>query len=296
MSLVKTALAVALLTLWRSVGWASPTSIKIPDPVAKNRPAATLYRPSKSDSFQRPLVILLHGAPSTGGLEDWYFGLSALVESRDFSLLIPEGTKNSWGLQFWNATDSCCDDERSGVDDVRYLFRLLERVARDYGYDPSRVYLVGHSAGGFMANRLACEAGGKFAAIATLAGGTFKDPRRCKDQAPVSYLQIHAENDGQVPYVGDASTAGGVETVRQWVRRNQCQLETPQGRRMDLVSSIRGADSTEKIYGECQSGTEVRLWTIQRAEGLFYLPHVPDWQKGAVSQILDFFFAHRIHN
>ena len=39
--------------------------------------------------------------------------------------------------------------------------------------DPQRIYVVGHSNGGFMSYRLACTRADRIAAIVSLAGATF---------------------------------------------------------------------------------------------------------------------------
>jgi membrane protein implicated in regulation of membrane protease activity len=56
------------------------------------------------------------------------------------------------------------------VDDSTYLHRLLDAVKSAYRVDPTRVYFVGHSNGGFMAYRMACEHATEITAIVSLAG------------------------------------------------------------------------------------------------------------------------------
>ena len=51
------------------------------------------------------------------------------------------------------------------MDDVAFLTLLVADVAKAYAVDPNRVYAAGHSNGGIMALRLACEASDVFAAV-----------------------------------------------------------------------------------------------------------------------------------
>lgn len=54
------------------------------------------------------------------------FGFSELVDRFGFLYAFPDGTENSMGKRFWNATEVCCDREGSGVDDVAYLVLLRQ--------------------------------------------------------------------------------------------------------------------------------------------------------------------------
>ncbi len=43
-----------------------------------------------------------------------------------------------------------------GVDDTEYLVNLIDKIASSYPIDREKVYIFGHSNGGFMAHRMAC--------------------------------------------------------------------------------------------------------------------------------------------
>src|SRR5690606_19654583 len=101
-----------------------------------------------------PLVVLLHGYGSSAVQQERYFNLTPESDRRGFLYAIPDGTTDRDGKRFWNATEACCDFYDSGVDDAAYLDRLLDTVTSAYSVDAARVYLVGHSNGGFMAYRM----------------------------------------------------------------------------------------------------------------------------------------------
>lgn len=77
------------------------------------------------------------------------------------------------------------------------------KTNRENKIDPKRVYVIGHSNGGFMAHRLACDASEQITAIASLAGATFYDQSKCDPKKPVSIIEIHALNDKTVRYDGN---------------------------------------------------------------------------------------------
>ena len=71
---------------------------------------AVLFLPDGADLTEPlPLVVLLHGYSSNAFEADLYFGFSELVDEGGFGLLLPDGTTDATGLQFWNATPECCD-------------------------------------------------------------------------------------------------------------------------------------------------------------------------------------------
>jgi polyhydroxybutyrate depolymerase len=121
----------------------------------------TVVVPSSYDGSPTPLVVLLHGYGASAVLQDIYFGLSALAESRGFVLALPDGTLDTSGRRFWNAGDACCDFGEAEVDDVGYLTSVLDELEASYAIDPKRVFFVGHSNGGFMSYRMACDLAGR---------------------------------------------------------------------------------------------------------------------------------------
>src|SRR5437016_4268465 len=125
-----------------------PSALIVARPYDSNIPAAYHGQPT-------PLLILLHGFGQNGFVQNAYFGLNQLSEDKGFLLAFPDGTRSSQGQRFWNATDACCDLDGSGVDDVAYLNAVIDDMERLYNVDKKRVYLTGHSNGGFMSHRMA---------------------------------------------------------------------------------------------------------------------------------------------
>ena len=119
------------------------------------------YDPSKP----MPLVILLHGYSVTGFLEDAVFGLGRIADAKGFLFAYPNGTKDKGGNHFWNATDACCNFDGSTVDDVTYLDAVIDDMSARYNVDSKRVYVTGHSNGGYMAHRYACDRASRVAAM-----------------------------------------------------------------------------------------------------------------------------------
>jgi polyhydroxybutyrate depolymerase len=273
------ALLAACDSRHRSPDAAPPAPPAIAPAPAVARPYALHVPPGLDRARPAPLVVSLHGygAPS-GEAHAHALGLDALADEQGFLLAMPDGTVDSRGSRFWNASDACCDFDHTGVDDVAYVAWLLDDVARHHEVDPDRVFLVGHSNGGFLAHRLACELSPRIAGAISIAGAAWKDPARCKPVAPVSILEIHGDADtiitmggGRVFNLPLPEYPSVRETIAMWVDRDGCGPGAqPAPARLDIDENVPGLDTQPVSYRGCRDGVTVDLWT---EAGGSHLPH-----------------------
>jgi polyhydroxybutyrate depolymerase len=260
------------------------------DPTA-NRPYDVFVPSSYNSATPAPLVILLHGYTATGAVQEAYFQLQPSAEQRGFLYVHPDGTKDAIGNGFWNATNACCDLLGTGVDDVAYLSAIIDQVQAKYNVDPKRIYLVGHSNGGFMSYRMACDRADKIAAIVSVAGATFADAAACKPSQPVSVLQIHGTADGTISYDGGQIRGNAFPsapgTVAEWAAYDGCS-PTPaaSATTLDLERNLDGAETSVSQYTGCLSGSTVELWTVNGGA------HIPAISESFAPSIIDFLYAH----
>jgi polyhydroxybutyrate depolymerase len=235
-----------------------------------------------------PLVVLLHGYSATGLVQSAYMRLPADAEQHGYLLAVPEGLANGQDKQFWNATDYCC---AFGVadppDDVAYLTALLDDVARQYNVDAKRVYVIGHSNGGFMAHRLACEIGPRITAIASLAGAQWLDPAKCPAGTPVNVLQVHGTADDTIEYLGRPNAFPSAQvTVETWRQKNGCSGDFEPGAARDVDTQLAGDETEVQIAAGCPAGGAVELWTIEGGA------HIPSLGDSWADQLWAWFEAH----
>ncbi|MCU1361679.1 MAG: uncharacterized protein JWN99_2968 [Ilumatobacteraceae bacterium] len=251
-----------------------------------------VFVPSSYDGSQHvPLVISLHGYTSTGALQEAYFGLQPLAEDRGFLYVHPDGTKDIRNAQFWNATDACCDLASAGVDDSAYLTHIIDQVQAAYRVDAKRIFVLGHSNGGFMSYRMACDHADRVAAIVSLSGATFADSTRCQPSQPVSVLEIHGTADAVIAYDGGQilghAYPGAQTSVATWAAYNGCGAIGPvASAQLDLEDHIAGAESSVVSYTGCPDSGEVELWTVPDGA------HTPRLSPTFADDVLDFLFAH----
>jgi polyhydroxybutyrate depolymerase len=167
----------------------------------------------------RPLVILLHGHSgsalqllgqrhSTAPLSPWL-----IISDRDGVLLAaPEGARGSDDKQGWN---DCRADALGNphTDDVALVRDIIQHAVGQYHADPSRLYVMGMSNGGFMTFRLATEMPDTFAAAAAVSASMAARSQCAAPSKPLSLMVIAGDADPLVPFGGG--------DVRIWSTRSR---------------------------------------------------------------------------
>jgi polyhydroxybutyrate depolymerase len=162
---------------------------------------------------------------------------------------------------------------------------VIADMSARHNVDRARVFLFGHSNGGFMAYRYACERAGAVAAIVTLAGATWRDDERCAPAEPVSVLHLHGTWDPIVLYgggrflLGRDGYPGARDTIAMWARYDGCTSAAERRGELDLDAFIPGAETEIWRHGGCAGGSDVELWRIDHAG------HVPIFRDGAMTAI-----------
>jgi polyhydroxybutyrate depolymerase len=237
-----------------------------------------------------PLYLVLHGFGANGFAQAAYFGVSGLPAANEALVIAPDGTPNSAGRQFWNADPACCDFEGQQPDDVAYLGGLIDDVLDTWPVDPDQVFVVGHSNGGFMAYRLACERADVIAAIGSLAGLASSTAAACQPAREVNVLQIHGTIDATVPYTGGGTGIGAVGaegSVMQWGTHNGCGTTRTDGDLLDLENSVPGAETHPHTTNGCPENGAVDLWEMQGAG------HIPIFSPTFTPTLVQWFADHR---
>lgn len=270
-----------------TAGKDAPTSVD-DSPLGGDRPAQVILPPGYSPGTPRPLLVLLHGFSATGPIQDLYLGLTPEASAKGFITIVPDGTINELGLHFWNASPSwCCDFSGTDVDDSAYLLALVDEASLRFSIDPDRVYLVGHSNGGFMSHKMACEHADRFAAIAAIAGSLPLDEADCAPSEPVSVLQIHGTLDALVLYPGTVGLYPGVEEImRRWAGHDGCQALPRTVTERDFDAAALGDETLVQEYPGCESGAVV-LWKMRGSS------HVPLFRPAFMPAMLDWLLAQR---
>ncbi len=229
----------------------------------------TLHVPSGYDPTKAtPLVVMFHGYSVDGPSEELYMGLTAASDASTFLYAYGDGTVDKMGYRFWNATNACCDLDGIPVDDVAYFDAIVADVSSRYNVDRKRIYEVGHSNGGFMGHRLACDRASVLAAVVSLAGAQWDDPNKCTPSEPVSIVELHGDADTVIVYDGGSTSEGtypsAPATVNIWGAKDGCTGSlSPTGQTLDVDTTLLGNETVVSAFGGCPAGIDVQLWRIQ---------------------------------
>jgi len=252
----------------------------------------TLVLPNNYQSgTPAPLIIGLHGYTAESPYAQSYFALGKVADEKGILTVYPSGSKDSNGYLFWNATPACCNFDSSTVDDEAYLLSIIDSVSKDYSVDPARIYIIGHSNGGFMAHRMACNQADRIAAIVSLAGMTYSNPKSCKPTSPVSVLQIHGSNDAVITYTGgylfSSAYPSARKTIDLWGKINECGKKPYRVLpRLDLDRKLAGAETTVMRYKGCKTGAASEMWTIDKGK------HSPELSATFAESVVGFLLSH----
>ncbi len=224
-----------------------------------------LFVPTLDPKQPVSLLVGLHGMNSNGGAFQ-RGGFDAYAQRRNFVNVYPNAIEGAWEVE----------SETKGLnDDIGFLRRLIGELSKQYNVDPKRVYVTGHSNGGFMSYRVANELSDIVTAIAPAAGVFVAHGRTPSgiNAGPVGLLELHAVDDNVVPMRGLSGYSMSVEeSVAYWTAINKTNSQ-PQ---------------TVHLAG----GTVRRVWTGGAAPVVAVT--VPSgghaWLPGYTDEIMDFFY------
>lgn len=255
------------------------------------RPALLVLPSGHDPQTPLPIVLSLHGYTSHYMSQDSYFGLSGLVNSHNFALILPNGMKDDNGDRYWNATDFCCGITDNKPDDAAYLTGLVDESMELVNVD--RIFAVGMSNGASMSYRLACENLPGLTAIVAVAGSFYSDPTRCASARPVSILHIHGTEDsvieidgGSDPDIGEGSYPPASEVVQRWAQRAGCDVSgTESLPNLDINTKADGDETkVSRFRSGCRDNLVVEYWVMESS------PHVPSLAPDFGQRILAWLF------
>ena len=221
-----------------------------------------IHLPSNYDvSNVFPLLIALHGRLGTGKKMIKQTCFNRIADREGFIVVYPEGFKRGWA----DGRGISHADKRS-VDDVAFIDRLVKVLQGELPIDSSRIYIAGHSNGGFMAQRLAIEHPHLFAAVAVVAASVSEWlASRFTPGETMPILFINGTADPVTPYLGGQQPGGArilsvEDALRMWAHFNGCK-EAPAVREIHELKN--GPLVKVSTYGSCKKHSQVKLYAIQ---------------------------------
>jgi polyhydroxybutyrate depolymerase len=224
-----------------------------------------LHVPTGYNSGQPiPLVLALHGRLGNGKGQARLSHFDEVSDQHGFIVVYPDGFERSWA----DGRGSSPSDKK-GVNDVKFLSDLIDKLSLEYHIDSTRVYATGMSNGGFMSGKLACDLSNKIAAVGISAASLSDNTAaNCHPEKPVSVLLMQGTADPLVPFSGGPLGKNGdrgtvlshSDAVKKWLAIDGCSSELKKGHIPDKAGD--GTSIDLRKYSTCRGGTEVDDYVI----------------------------------
>jgi polyhydroxybutyrate depolymerase len=222
------------------------------------------YTPTKP----LPFIIFFHGYG-----RNWTQGviLNQIVdtEANAYIIAFGQGTPTGEDSRFaWNGGTCCVFNKTVPVDDVAYAKLIVNLTSERVAIATDRVYAMGWSNGGYMSERLGCEAWDVFKGVAPYAGSVvlgngYEDGLSKCDASfkggHIDYIHFHGTRDTTVPWIGGHDTRerlpSVLENISRWVTRNGCD-------NVQMQTYNDGKNFTNIRWPNCRGNTSVELMTV----------------------------------
>ncbi|MBI5957392.1 MAG: prolyl oligopeptidase family serine peptidase, partial [Chloroflexi bacterium] len=227
--------------------------------------------PSYDPAVPMPLVMALHGRPGTATGLAYLFDLNRVAHDEGFIVVYPDGTpvKGAGAGREWNYARGTPGYRDPGVDDVDLLSVLVDDLSLDLNIDQNRLYMTGFSNGGFMTQRLACDAGERWAAFASIGATLYPVLLdECAGKPPVPMMLIHGTQDVSVGwegnnYLGNIISYSVPDTILFWAIHDNCDPETLD---YSVIPTTLEAPTTQVfryVFDDCAMGTELVYYVVE---------------------------------
>jgi polyhydroxybutyrate depolymerase len=198
--------------------------------------------PHLEASVVAPLLLNLHPLVLNGAGQALFSNMNPAADERGFIVAYPDGVSGSW-----NGGSCCGAAAQQMLDDVGFMRAMIADIEAHGCIDHRRVYATGMSNGGYLSQRLGCEAADVIAAIAPASGVIGVPLAGCQPSRPMPVLEFHGTADSLVAYSSVAPT------IATWVARDACTDEAREIYRTGAVHC--------DVHDHCAQGAKVILCT-----------------------------------
>ncbi|MEM7440051.1 MAG: PHB depolymerase family esterase [Pseudomonadota bacterium] len=178
-----------------------------------------IVRDFRSDQTNpAPLILMLHGGFGRPTQMQRYTDFDIHARKAGVVVVYAKSARRGWHDGRYS----------NGVDDVGYLTNVVARLVQTGVADEACIFAFGHSNGGGMAMRLACDRPGLLAGIGVVATKALS-AYPCRDGAAVPAIFIHGTADPLAKHEGreEGHRFGGTlssdATMALWATRNGCE-------------------------------------------------------------------------
>jgi len=243
-----------------------------------------------------PVIIMLHGRLGSGIQLMDQSGMNELADKGNFIAVYPDGLQRSWADGRGNTPS-----DQGRIDDVGFIEKMISELSSLYHINERKVFIAGHSNGGFMTQRMLLEKSNLFVGGVSVAAHLSKElVKKYVPENPVSVAFLIGTDDPFVPYYGGYVRDGGEilgaeDSFDRWKIWNECSASFTQ------VTKDSEKDETSidtLTYDNCKNHSVVKLIRINGGGHSFpgknqYIPFVkmgrPTMEIDGATEIVHFF-------
>ena len=225
-------------------------------------------------SKKYPVVFGFHGAG--GPMEGYHRHLEELVKNHGYISVSPQGLSNAKGnkrsVTAWNGFKN---HRFSSTDDVGFVVKTVDYLAKHASIDRARLYATGGSSGAIFCFRLAMETD-LFAAIAPMRGAMIKRPPVPQKRPKLSILLVCGTEDAL--FTGQSKVPGEVfypaqTTMKLWTENHGDKSAPVALEQTETVTLTRYSPekATYEILLYAVNGSGHRLGRMQMTEAIGYM-------------------------
>lgn len=224
-----------------------------------NRAYLVVVPPSARPEEPAPVLLVFHGTGQSVESIRAVSDMDRIAGQRGWIVVYPRALLNQWAVSpaFFPAT--------AGQNDVVFARNIISYLNQDLNIDRERIYAIGFSNGGLMAQRVACDMGDAVAASVSVAS-TMSDAiaAYCPINDPMPVLFFLGDEDGQFEWEGEVEPNdreyGGPGTAEWWAEQHGCPVEP------EVSSVADAADDGTTVerwrYAPCSTGAHVEFYAI----------------------------------
>src|SRR5579872_157061 len=151
----------------------------------------TTYTPGRAF----PLIVALHGLGATeDSMFSGLYNVPKLAEQHGYIVVAPLGYRTDAGYGAFRTGGQVNHRGQLSEQDV---MEVVQRVRQQYKIDENRIYLMGHSMGGFGTWALGARYPELWAALGPISGGG--DPATVEKMRAIPEVVVHGDADNVVP-------------------------------------------------------------------------------------------------
>ena len=151
--------------------------------------------PGFSKDKHCPVILAFHGGGGRGSKFQELTHIFEASDSKSFVVVTPEGIDHHW--------EDGRPERGAKVDDIGFIDELIEKLQKDYGVDPTKVFATGISNGGLFSFALACARSEKISGIAVVSMNMGDElAKNCPLTRKIPVMIFSGNKDPLVPFDG----------------------------------------------------------------------------------------------